>query len=196
MREDEVAAVDEIDQDREHRRAPEPGASEGAAPVLRRRGEEQAERRDPGATVELQVRRAPDERVLPEGVVPPGVHRRGREDHEDPEGREGEAERQAERPPPVDGATEFVGVTEGRAGDARQGAGPDAEPTAVDEDVRQDEERVAADGAVPRRVEIDTDHSRGARNDRERQRDVRDAPRVTGRLRVRDTPHGDVCYDV
>mgnify|MGYP001568662957 CR=1 FL=1 len=174
MGEDEVTAVDEIHQHGQHRALPEPRAGEGAAAALGRHGEEEPDRGDAGAEMELQVGRAPDEDVLPEGVVPPRVHRRRRDDHDDSSRGEGEAEREPEASEPEHRATEFVAAAERRAGDAREGGGPDAEAAAVDEEVGQDEERVAADGPVPRGVEVDPDHAGGARGQRQRERGVRE----------------------
>ena len=125
--------------------------------------------------------RAPDEDVLTEGVVPPRVHRRGRGDHTDPERGDGEAQRQLEAPEAENRTAEVCGATERRVGDAPEGSAQDTEPAAIDEDVWQDEKRVAADGAVPRGVEIHADHPGGARDDGDRDRQVREGA---------VTPHG------
>src|SRR2546427_287396 len=178
--ENEVAAMDEIHQHGQHRAPPEPRAGERAAAALGGDGEEQADRRDAGPQVELKVGRAPDEDVLAEGRVPPRIHRRRGHDHEDPERGDGEAEGQPEAPESENRTAEVLGATERRAGDAREGSAQHAEPAAVDEDVRQDEERVAANGAVPRGIKVHADHPGGAGDDGNRDRDGRERARDDG----------------
>src|SRR5207247_9037722 len=99
-------------------------------------------------------------------------------DHEDPERGDGETEGQPEAPESENRTAEVLGAPERRAGDARKGGDQHAEPDAADEDVRRDEERVAANGAVPRGIEIHADHPGGAGGDGNRDHD--------GRARARD----------